>query len=155
MLSIQSGWRRDFLFYSKTCNISIKNINSEKLMTHNSMLFFFICIKSLIPLHVNALPLLVYLISKIQISLQSWRIIFFFWKGLKDMSPCIAMIPHCRFFGCGLPFPAKLEGCRVLDLGSGSGRDCFAFSKLVGPSGHVTGIDMTDQLVRYTQSRVQ
>ncbi|XP_027855083.1 arsenite methyltransferase isoform X1 [Xiphophorus couchianus] len=52
-----------------------------------------------------------------------------------------------RFFGCGLPFPAKLEGCRVLDLGSGSGRDCFAFSKLVGPSGHVTGIDMTEQLI--------
>lgn len=52
-----------------------------------------------------------------------------------------------RFFGCGLPFPAKLEGCRVLDLGSGSGRDCYAFSKLVGQSGHVTGIDMTEELV--------
>ena len=52
-----------------------------------------------------------------------------------------------RFFGCGLPFPAKLEGCRVLDLGSGSGRDCYAFSKLVGPSGHVTGVDMTEELV--------
>ncbi|AWO99070.1 putative arsenite methyltransferase-like isoform 3 [Scophthalmus maximus] len=51
-----------------------------------------------------------------------------------------------RFYGCGLPFPAKLEGCRVLDLGSGSGRDCYAFSKLVGPSGHVTGIDMTEAL---------
>ncbi|XP_023259782.1 arsenite methyltransferase-like isoform X2 [Seriola lalandi dorsalis] len=51
-----------------------------------------------------------------------------------------------RFFGCGLPFPAKLDGCRVLDLGSGSGRDCFAFSKLVGPKGHVTGIDMTEEL---------
>ncbi|XP_030599416.1 arsenite methyltransferase-like isoform X2 [Archocentrus centrarchus] len=51
-----------------------------------------------------------------------------------------------RFFGCGLPFPAKLEGCRVLDLGSGSGRDCYAFSKLVGPNGHVTGIDMTEDL---------
>lgn len=52
-----------------------------------------------------------------------------------------------RFFGCGLPFPAKLEGCRVLDLGSGSGRDCYAFSKLVGPDGHVTGVDMTEELV--------
>ncbi|XP_070762288.1 arsenite methyltransferase isoform X2 [Enoplosus armatus] len=51
-----------------------------------------------------------------------------------------------KFFGCGLPFPAKLEGCRVLDLGSGSGRDCYAFSKLVGPSGRVTGIDMTEEL---------
>lgn len=53
----------------------------------------------------------------------------------------------CRFFGCGLPFPAKLEGCRVLDLGSGSGRDCYVFSKLVGENGHVTGIDMTEELV--------
>lgn len=35
----------------------------------------------------------------------------------------------------------------MLDLGSGSGRDCFAFSKLVGESGHVTGIDMTEELV--------
>lgn len=61
-----------------------------------------------------------------------------------------SLMHFSRFFGCGLPFPAKLEGCRVLDLGSGSGRDCFAFSKLVGPSGHVTGIDMTEQLVRCT-----
>lgn len=52
-----------------------------------------------------------------------------------------------RYFGCGLPFPTKLEGCRVLDLGSGSGRDCFAFSKLVGESGYVIGIDMTEELV--------
>lgn len=52
-----------------------------------------------------------------------------------------------RYFGCGLPFPTKLGGCRVLDLGSGSGRDCFAFSKLVGDSGHVIGIDMTEELV--------
>lgn len=56
-------------------------------------------------------------------------------------------VSFSRFFGCGLPFPAKLEGCRVLDLGSGSGRDSYAFSKLVGESGHVTGIDMTEELV--------
>ncbi|KAM4589287.1 arsenite methyltransferase [Fundulus diaphanus] len=60
-----------------------------------------------------------------------------------------------RFFGCGLPFPAKLEGCRVLDLGSGSGRDCFAFSKLVGPSGHVTGIDMTEQLIAASRQFIE
>ncbi|XP_019944121.2 arsenite methyltransferase [Paralichthys olivaceus] len=60
-----------------------------------------------------------------------------------------------RFFGCGLPFPAKLEGCRVLDLGSGSGRDCYAFSKLVGPSGHVMGIDMTEELVTASQQYIE
>lgn len=56
-------------------------------------------------------------------------------------------VDFSRYFGCGLPFPTKLGGCRVLDLGSGSGRDCFAFSKLVGESGYVIGIDMTEELV--------
>ncbi|XP_040901681.1 arsenite methyltransferase [Toxotes jaculatrix] len=60
-----------------------------------------------------------------------------------------------RFFGCGLPFPAKLDGCRVLDLGSGSGRDCYAFSKLVGPSGHVTGIDMTEELITASRQYIE
>ncbi|KAM9853431.1 arsenite methyltransferase isoform 2-T2 [Aulostomus maculatus] len=60
-----------------------------------------------------------------------------------------------RFFGCGLPFPAKLDGCRVLDLGSGSGRDCYAFSKLVGPSGHVTGIDMTEELITMSRQYIE
>ncbi|XP_072318806.1 arsenite methyltransferase [Eucyclogobius newberryi] len=59
-----------------------------------------------------------------------------------------------KFFGCGLPFPAKLEECRVLDLGSGSGRDCFAFSKLVGPNGHVTGIDMTEEMITVSQQYI-
>ncbi|CAM9141714.1 unnamed protein product, partial [Lampetra planeri] len=60
-----------------------------------------------------------------------------------------------RFYGCGLPFPAKLEGCRVLDLGSGSGRDCYAFSKLVGQSGQVTGIDMTEELITVSRQYVE
>lgn len=54
---------------------------------------------------------------------------------------------YCRYYGCGLAIPAKLEGVTVLDLGSGSGRDCYAISKLVGENGHVTGIDMTDEMV--------
>lgn len=52
-----------------------------------------------------------------------------------------------RYYGCGLVVPECLEGCRILDLGSGSGRDCYMLSQLVGERGHVTGIDMTeDQL---------
>lgn len=31
----------------------------------------------------------------------------------------------------------------MLDLGCGSGRDCYVCSALVGEAGHVTGIDMT------------
>lgn len=38
-----------------------------------------------------------------------------------------------------------LQGRRVLDLGSGSGTDSFAAASLVGPSGLVTGVDMTPE----------
>jgi SAM-dependent methyltransferase len=36
----------------------------------------------------------------------------------------------------------------VLDIGSGGGIDCFEASRLVGPSGHVIGIDMTDTMLK-------
>ena len=36
---------------------------------------------------------------------------------------------------------------RVLDLGSGSGRDAYVLAKLVGSSGHVVGIDITDEQI--------
>ena len=49
-----------------------------------------------------------------------------------------------RYYGCGLVCPPKLEGCRVLDLGCGSGRDAYALAQLVGPTGEVVGVDMTD-----------
>jgi arsenite methyltransferase len=48
-----------------------------------------------------------------------------------------------RYYGCGLVCPPLLEGCRVLDLGCGSGRDVYALAQLVGPSGEVVGVDMT------------
>ena len=49
-----------------------------------------------------------------------------------------------KYYGCGLTIPYNLEGLRVLDLGSGSGRDCFIASKLVGQTGEVIGVDMTE-----------
>lgn len=48
-----------------------------------------------------------------------------------------------RYYGCGLVSPPLLEGCRVLDLGCGSGRDVYALAQLVGPTGSVVGVDMT------------
>ncbi|MCB9255127.1 MAG: methyltransferase domain-containing protein [Bdellovibrionaceae bacterium] len=48
-----------------------------------------------------------------------------------------------RFYGCGAPFPAELKGATVLDLGCGTGRDCYVLSQLVGESGQVIGVDMT------------
>ncbi|NXS41318.1 AS3MT methyltransferase, partial [Balaeniceps rex] len=54
-----------------------------------------------------------------------------------------------RYYGCGLVIPECLTSCRILDLGSGSGRDCYLLSQLVGERGHVTGIDMTEGQVRH------
>lgn len=50
-----------------------------------------------------------------------------------------------RYYGCGLVCPEQLSGLRVLDLGSGSGRDVYALAQLVGPRGAVVGVDMTDE----------
>lgn len=50
-----------------------------------------------------------------------------------------------RYYGCGLVCPTDLKGKRILDLGSGSGRDVYALAQLVGESGHVVGVDMTEE----------
>jgi len=50
-----------------------------------------------------------------------------------------------RYYGCGLVCPPLLEGCRILDLGCGTGRDVYALAQLVGPSGSVVGVDMTPE----------
>ena len=50
-----------------------------------------------------------------------------------------------RYYGCGLVAPDLLEGARVLDLGSGSGHDCYILAGMVGEQGEVVGVDMTDE----------
>jgi len=50
-----------------------------------------------------------------------------------------------RYYGCGLVLPELLQGTRILDLGSGAGRDVYALSALVGEGGEVVGIDMTEE----------
>ncbi|MBI3995473.1 MAG: methyltransferase domain-containing protein [Nitrospirae bacterium] len=54
-----------------------------------------------------------------------------------------------RFYGCGSPM--TLGGVRlgevVVDLGSGSGIDCFIAAKKTGPEGRVIGVDMTDEML--------
>jgi SAM-dependent methyltransferase len=49
-----------------------------------------------------------------------------------------------RYYGCGLIAPLALDGARILDLGCGAGRDVYALSALVGETGRVVGVDMTD-----------
>ncbi|XP_038678219.1 arsenite methyltransferase [Scyliorhinus canicula] len=69
-------------------------------------------------------------------------------KYLRDALTAVHEDVSSRYYGCGLVVPECLENCWILDLGSGSGRDCYMLSKLVGEKGHVTGIDMTDEQVQ-------
>ncbi|MEM6729154.1 MAG: methyltransferase domain-containing protein, partial [Pseudomonadota bacterium] len=57
-----------------------------------------------------------------------------------------------RYYGCGLIAPDALEGMRILDLGCGAGRDVYALSSLVGPTGFVAGVDMTDEQLAVAES---
>lgn len=56
-----------------------------------------------------------------------------------------------KFYGCGSPIPPALEGCTVLDLGCGTGRDTYLMSKLVGDEGRVIGVDMTEEQLAVAQ----
>jgi arsenite methyltransferase len=53
------------------------------------------------------------------------------------------------FAGVANPWKlGRLEpGERVLDLGSGAGTDSLIAAQMVGPKGHVTGVDMTQQML--------
>lgn len=79
-------------------------------------------------------------------------------SDLKTSAACCSGAPHPviaeiftkipnevieKFYGCGAPLPLGVHGLRFLDLGSGSGRDCYAAAALVGEEGEVTGVDMT------------
>ncbi|KAI9096897.1 S-adenosyl-L-methionine-dependent methyltransferase [Phlyctochytrium arcticum] len=81
-------------------------------------------------------------------------------KDLKTSACCPASKPHPelrkhlanipqnvldRFYGCGNPVPLGIEGLSVLDLGCGSGRDVYLAAGLVGKTGSVIGVDMTEE----------
>ncbi|MGJ8651961.1 MAG: methyltransferase domain-containing protein [Opitutaceae bacterium] len=50
-------------------------------------------------------------------------------------------------YGCGDPSKWLKEGETVLDLGSGTGKICFIAAQVVGESGKVIGVDMTDDML--------
>lgn len=50
-------------------------------------------------------------------------------------------------YGCGDPSKHLYPGETVLDLGSGTGKICFIASQVVGPTGRVIGVDMTDDML--------
>lgn len=67
--------------------------------------------------------------------------------------PAIIASAHARFLesSCGVGNPFSLGnihlGDAILDLGCGGGFDMFVASKLVGESGMVCGIDLTEDMV--------
>ncbi|GAA4381284.1 methyltransferase domain-containing protein [Hymenobacter koreensis] len=60
-----------------------------------------------------------------------------------------------KYYGCGVCVPSAVEGLTVLDLGSGSGRDVYLLSKLVGEHGRVIGVDMTEEQLAVANRHVQ
>ncbi len=60
-----------------------------------------------------------------------------------------------RNYGCGCSIPGDdLTGLTVLDLGSGAGLDAFIICRLVGPTGYVHGIDMTDEQLEVARRNI-
>ncbi|HRP61215.1 MAG TPA: methyltransferase domain-containing protein, partial [Vicingus sp.] len=59
--------------------------------------------------------------------------------------------------GCGIPteFAQLKEGDKVLDLGSGAGNDCFVARAIVGDSGKVIGVDMTDLMIEKARENAE
>ncbi|XP_062609883.1 arsenite methyltransferase-like [Saccostrea cucullata] len=76
-------------------------------------------------------------------------------QAVKDALGAIPEDITAKFDGCGLVVPEKVEGRKILDLGSGCGRDSFILSKLIGPNGHVTGIDITEEMVALSNKYIE
>lgn len=60
-------------------------------------------------------------------------------------------IPQSSILGVGCGAPIKLanlkEGEVIVDIGSGAGIDAFLAANIVGKSGRIIGIDMTDEML--------
>lgn len=70
-----------------------------------------------------------------------------------------SMLPQAveSFAGVGNPFSLGTinAGETVLDVGSGSGFDCFIAARLVGLNGRVIGVDMTEAMLEKAQATAQ
>ncbi len=71
--------------------------------------------------------------------------------------PVLAMIEDeilTRFYGCGSPIPALLEGRTILDLGCGTGRDVYLAAYFAGESARVIGVDMTEEQLEVARRHI-
>lgn len=61
------------------------------------------------------------------------------------------------FAGVGNPFSLRQlkPGERMVDLGSGAGFDCFIAGGKVGSTGHVVGVDMTEEMLVKSRKTAQ
>jgi arsenite methyltransferase len=69
----------------------------------------------------------------------------------EDYSAIEGYVPEADLgLGCGIPTrgAAIHEGDTVLDLGSGAGNDAFIARRIVGPTGTVIGVDMTEVMIQ-------
>ena len=57
-----------------------------------------------------------------------------------------------RDYGCGDPTRWVRTGDRVLDLGSGSGKNAFICAQVVGAAGTVTGVDRNADMLHLSRS---
>ena len=69
------------------------------------------------------------------------------------------LIRQAAFFGDLTEFTLRraglAPGMKVLDVGCGAGDVSLLAASIVGPSGSVTGVDMSAETVRVTQSRIE
>ena len=76
---------------------------------------------------------------------QSWA------AGLYSQEELAALPPEISSFAIGCGNPTSIAGLKagelVLDMGSGNGVDCFLAARLVGSSGHVTGLDISEEML--------
>lgn len=74
--------------------------------------------------------------------------------SLVDQVPEAALKP---FAGTGNPFSLGelRSGERVVDMGSGAGFDSLIAAKMVGPSGQVVGVDMTQPMLKKARSAAE
>jgi arsenite methyltransferase len=71
----------------------------------------------------------------------------------------LALLPMSAiesFAGVGYPFAAGVmrQGDTVLDIGSGSGTDALIAARLVGPTGRVIGLDLTEAMLEKLRANI-